>query len=69
VSRAWDVAPLIVVGLTLGLLASRWESAVGAVLSLAGLVLMISGLVRWTLRTRRRESVAEVARQPATTSA
>ena len=36
-SRSWDVAPLILMGVALGLLGSRWETVAGALLSLAGL--------------------------------
>ena len=64
VSRRWDVAPLILVGLALGLFGSQWENAAGAVLNLTGLVLVLTGLVRWTLRTRRREHDGADAREP-----
>jgi uncharacterized protein (DUF58 family) len=53
VSRRWDVAPLILLGVTLGLLGSRWETAGGALTSLAGFALLLAALVRWTWRTRR----------------
>ena len=56
-SRSWDVAPLILMGVALGLLGSRWETVAGAVLSFAGLVLLVAGLCRWSWRTRRRSSV------------
>jgi hypothetical protein len=50
--RHWDVAPLILIGVALGLLGSRWETTAGAVLSLAGFALLVFGLVRWTRRGR-----------------
>ena len=55
--RTWDVALLLVVGVALGLLGQVLADAhtgwAGA-LNLAGLALMMTGLVRWSRRTRRR---------------
>ena len=69
VSRSWDVAPLILMGVALGLLGSRWETVAGALLSLAGLVLLLSGLGRWTWRTRRRTTTRSATPLRVTSSA
>ena len=59
-SRSKDVPALIVpalilVGLTLGLLGSRWETVLGAALNLVGLVRLVAGLVRWTRLPKSRD--------------
>jgi hypothetical protein len=57
--RRWDVAPLLLIGVILGLRGNIWVTMAGAVLSLAGLVLLLAGLARWRLRTRRLDATAE----------
>lgn len=56
-TRHWDVAPLLLVGVVLGLLGSWMESGLGAVLSLAGFVLLLAALARWVHRPREGRSV------------
>ena len=68
-SRSWDVAPLILMGVALGLLGSRWETVAGALLSLAGFVLLLAGLGRWTWRTRRRTAARSATPLRVTSSA
>ena len=69
--RTWDIAPLLVIGVALGLLGQTladshtgWAGA----LSLTGLVLLLSGLFRWSRRTRRRAALG-VTRGSMTTAA
>jgi hypothetical protein len=69
VSRSWDVAPLILMGVALGLFGSLWETVAGALFSLAGLVLLLTGLRRWTLRTRRRTAAQSATPLRVTSSA
>jgi uncharacterized iron-regulated membrane protein len=69
VSRSWDVAPLILMGIALGLLGSGWETVAGALLSLAGFVLLLTGLGRWSWRTRRRTAAQSAAPLRVTSSA
>ena len=62
--RSWDVAPLLFAGVLVGLLGPLLASAgssLAAVLSLAGLVLLVTALVRWSRRTRERATRVEVA--------
>ena len=70
--RTWDVAPLLVVGLALGLLGQVLaDSHTGwaALLSLVGLALVLSGLFRWSRRSRRRAAALDVTRGSVTTPA
>ena len=57
-ARHWDVAPLLLVGMILGVLGT-WVvgSGTGAVLSLAGLLLVIVGLARWARHPRQDRTV------------
>ncbi len=66
-SRRWDVAPLIMMGVALALLGSRWETLAGAVLTLAGFLLWLAALGRWGWRARHL-ATAPVSRQSVTTS-
>ena len=62
---------MLLVGVALGLLGPLLaDSHTGwaAALSLAGIVLLLSGLVRWTRRTRRRADLG-VSRGSMTTAA
>ena len=68
-ARSWDVAPLILLGLTLGLLGSRWETVVGALLALLGLAILVAGLTRWSRRSLRREVTGTPRRHSLSTSA
>jgi hypothetical protein len=70
--RSWDVAPLLALGVTLGLLgqlladtSAGWAGALG----LTGFVLLLSGLVRWSRRTRRRMVARDAARRPVSSAA
>jgi uncharacterized membrane protein len=56
-NRHWDVAPLLLVGVVLGMLGSRAESGTGALVSLAGFVLLLVGLARWARRPRQGRTV------------
>ena len=56
-NRHWDVAPLLLAGVVLGLLGSRADSGVGALVSLAGFVLLLVGLARWARRPRLDRTV------------
>ena len=58
-NRRWDVAPLILTGVILGLLGSIWVTVAGAALSLVGFVVLLAGLARWRLRTHRLDAGAE----------
>jgi hypothetical protein len=65
-SRYWDVAPFIVGAVILGLtgrLLADSRTGLAALASLAGLVLLIAGLGRWSGRARRRAQTAQ-ATQP-----
>ena len=62
--RSWDVAPLLLGGLIVGLvgpLLAGAGSALAAAVSLAGLVLLLTALVRWTRRTRERAQEPQAA--------
>ena len=52
-TRHWDVAPLLLVGVALGLLGTWVGPWTGALLSLAGLLLVLVGLARWARRPRQ----------------
>ena len=45
-TRHWDVAPLLLVGVVLGLWGTWMGPGTGALLSLAGLLLVLGGLAR-----------------------
>jgi hypothetical protein len=62
--RSWDVAPLLLAGVLVGLvgpLLAGAGSGWAAALSLVGLVLLTTALVRWTRRTRERTMPVDVA--------
>ena len=62
--RSWDVAPLLLAGVLVGLvgpLLAGAGSGWAAALSLVGLVLLTTALVRWTRRTRERVTRVDVA--------
>ena len=61
-TRHWDVAPLLLVGVVLGLLGTLVGSGTGALLSLAGLVLVLVGLARWARHPRQDRAVRTDAR-------
>jgi hypothetical protein len=64
VKRSWDVAPLLLAGVLVGLVGPLLAGAGGgwaAALSLGGLVLLMTALARWTRRPRRREPQVPVA--------
>jgi predicted lipid-binding transport protein (Tim44 family) len=64
-TRSWDIAPLLLAGVVVGLLGPLLAGAgsgLAAVLSLGGLVLLLTALVRWTRRTRRREQARATSR-------
>ena len=61
-TRHWDVAPLLLVGVALGLLGTWVGSEAGAVLSLAGLLLVLVGLARWARHPRQDPTVRTDAR-------
>jgi len=56
-TRHWDVAPLLVVGVVLGVLGTWVGSEAGAVLSLAGLLLVLVALARWARHPRQDRTV------------
>ncbi len=60
-TRHWDVAPFLVLGVVLGVLGTwvgTWVgSEAGAVLSLAGLLLVLVGLARWARHPRQDRTV------------
>ena len=56
-TRHWDVAPLLLVGVVLGLLGTRVASGTGSLLSLAGLLLVLVGLARWARHPRQDHAV------------
>ena len=56
-TRHWDVAPLLVVGVVLGVLGTWVGSEAGAVLSVAGLLLVLVGLARWARHPRQDRTV------------
>jgi predicted lipid-binding transport protein (Tim44 family) len=59
-TRSWDIAPLLLAGVVVGLIGPLLAGAgngLAALLSLAGLVLMVTGLVRWTRRPQRSRAV------------
>ena len=60
--RHWDVAPLLLVGVVLGLLGTWVGSRPGAVLSLAGLLLVLVGLAREARHPRQDRTVRTDAR-------
>ena len=65
--RSWDVAPLLLAGLVVGLvgpLLAGAGTAWAAVLSLGGLVLLVTALVRWTRRARQHAPVDRTAPDP-----
>ena len=56
-TRSWDIAPLLLAGVVVGLvgpLVAGAGSGLAALLSLGGLVLLMTALVRWSRRSRRR---------------
>ena len=62
--RSWDVAPLLLAGVLVGLLGpllAGTGSAWSALLSLGGMVLLVTALVRWTRRARERATHVDVA--------
>jgi len=65
-TRHWDVAPLLLAGVVLGLLGtwvgSGLGSGLGALLSLAGLLMVLVGLARWTRHPRQDHPVRNDAR-------
>ena len=65
-TRRWDVAPFIVVGVALGVLGQLLVGSSdgwAGLLSLAGFVLTVAGLVRWTHRGRRSADARTAAPQ------
>ena len=61
-SRHWDVAPLLLAGVVLGLLGTWVDSGLGALLSLAGLLMVLVGLARWARHPRQDHPVRTDAR-------
>ena len=61
-TRHWDVAPLLLAGVVLGLLGTWVGSGPGALLSLAGLLTVLVGLARWARHPRQDHSVRTDAR-------
>jgi hypothetical protein len=55
--RNWDVAPLMFVGVTVGLLCplvlAGSSTGLAAVLTFTGLVLSLTAMARWSRRSRR----------------
>ena len=56
-TRHWDVAPLLLLGVVLGMLGSWVDSGAGPLLSLAGLLLVLVGLTRWARHPRQDRTV------------
>ena len=61
-TRHWDVAPLLLAGVVLGLLGTWVDSGLGALLSLAGLLMVLVGLGRWARHPRQDHPVRTDAR-------
>jgi uncharacterized membrane protein len=61
-TRHWDVAPLLLVGVVLGVLGTWVGAEAGALLSLAGLLVVLVGLARWARHPRRDRTVQTDAR-------
>ena len=61
-TRHWDVAPLLLAGVVLGLLGTWVDSGLGALLSLAALLMVLVGLARWARHPRQDHPVRTDAR-------